>query len=219
MGRILPGPKGPTDGGWTGTAASRWRRLWACLVDAFILTVPILAFMLGMTALFWLRHGAFTIEGPDGRQHLTPDARRAYDQTMAAARWLANFAWAIYTITFVARSGQTPGKRMWQITVVAVAGGAAPGWVRAAERWAVVVAPSVILAFTQEVSQLRLFNSLLWLLSFAVVAPVLFDPLRRGLHDLAAGTLVEDARRPTRAPVESTDSPGMWKGAGGASPF
>ncbi len=84
---------------------------------------------------------------------------------------------AIYTIVPTALWGQTLGKIAVGSRVVAVDDGSLPGWRRSALRWAL---PGVVG---------RLPYIGLWV-GLAVMASLVFDPRRRGLHDRLAGTIV-----------------------------
>ena len=90
---------------------------------------------------------------------------------------------ALYTIVPTAVWGQTPGKIAVGTRVVTEEDGSLPGWRRAAVRWAL---PGVLG---------RLPNNLgLWV-SLAVMASLIVDPRRRGLHDRLAGTIVIRVQR------------------------
>ena len=84
---------------------------------------------------------------------------------------------AIYTVAPTALFGQTPGKIAMGTRVVAERDGSLPGWRRAAIRWAV---PGL----------LGRLPTVGMGVSLAVMASLVFDPRRRGLHDRAAGTIV-----------------------------
>ncbi len=84
---------------------------------------------------------------------------------------------AVYTIVPTAVWGQTLGKIAVGTRVVTEADGSLPGWRRATVRWAV---PGVV-------GSLPYVG--LWV-SLAVMASLVFDPRRRGLHDRVAGTIV-----------------------------
>ncbi len=84
---------------------------------------------------------------------------------------------AVYTVVPTALWGQTLGKIAVGSRVVAEEDGSLPGWRRATIRWAV---PGVVG---------RLPYVGLWV-SLAVMASLVFDPRRRGLHDRMAGTIV-----------------------------
>lgn len=87
------------------------------------------------------------------------------------------FFGAIYTVVPTALWGQTLGKVALGTRIVAEEDGSLPGWRRAAIRWAV---PGIVG---------RLPYVGLWV-SLAVMASLVFDRRRRGLHDRAAGTIV-----------------------------
>lgn len=92
---------------------------------------------------------------------------------------------AIYTIVPTAVWGQTLGKVAVGTRVVAEEDGSLPGWRRAALRWAL---PGVFG---------RLPYVGLWV-SLAIMASLIWDPRRRGLHDRLAGTIVIRVPRQTR---------------------
>ena len=84
---------------------------------------------------------------------------------------------AVYTVGPTALWGQTLGKIAVGTRVVAESDGSLPGWRRAAVRWAL---PGVLG---------RLPYVGIWV-SLAIMASLVWDPRRRGLHDRAAGTIV-----------------------------
>jgi uncharacterized RDD family membrane protein YckC len=84
---------------------------------------------------------------------------------------------ALYTIVPTALWGQTLGKIAVGTRVVAESDGSLPGWRRAAIRWAL---PGVV-------GRLPYVGLCI---SLAVMASLVWDPRRRGLHDRAAGTIV-----------------------------
>ena len=84
---------------------------------------------------------------------------------------------ALYTIVPTAVWGQTPGKIAVGTRVVVEEDGSLPGWRRATVRWAL---PG-ILGRLPEVG--------LWV-SLAIMASLVLDRRRRGLHDRVAGTIV-----------------------------
>jgi len=87
------------------------------------------------------------------------------------------FFGAIYTIVPTALWGQTLGKIAVGTRVVTEQDGSLPGWTRAALRWAL---PGIV-------GRLPYVGLVV---SLAVMASLLFDPRRRGLHDRFAGTIV-----------------------------
>ena len=84
---------------------------------------------------------------------------------------------ALYTIVPTAVWGQTPGKIAVGTRVVVEEDGSLPGWRRATVRWAL---PGVLG---------RLPGVGLWV-SVAIMASLVWDRRRRGLHDRVAGTIV-----------------------------
>jgi len=100
------------------------------------------------------------------------------DETLPAPVILGLFLFgAIYTIVPTALWGQTLGKIAVGSRVVAEDDGSLPGWRRAALRWAL---PGVV-------GRLPLVG--LWV-GLAIMASLVWDPRRRGLHDRLAGTVV-----------------------------
>ena len=84
---------------------------------------------------------------------------------------------AVYTIVPTALLGQTPGKIAVGTRVVTEADGSLPGWTRSMVRWAL---PG--LAGRLPVIGLGV--------SLAIMASLVWDRRRRGLHDRMAGTIV-----------------------------
>ena len=100
------------------------------------------------------------------------------DESLPAAVLLGLFLFgAIYTIVPTALWGQTLGKIAVGTRVVAEGDGSLPGWRRSVLRWAL---PGAIG---------RLPYVGLWV-GFAIMASLVWDPRRRGLHDRLAGTIV-----------------------------
>jgi uncharacterized RDD family membrane protein YckC len=93
---------------------------------------------------------------------------------------------ASYFVASWLRGGQTLGMRPWQLRLVASTGDApTPG--QALRRLLVASAPLLLL----ELAPWLGMRASLWALAGAWAlwfAPTLFDPRRRALHDLAAGT-------------------------------
>jgi len=90
---------------------------------------------------------------------------------------------AAYTVVPTALWGQTAGKLAVGTRVVVEADGSVPGLRRSAIRWFVA----------QGVARLPYLGLLI---SLAVLASVVLDDRRRGLHDKAAGTIVVRANPP-----------------------
>ena len=92
------------------------------------------------------------------------------DAALAGAGWFV--AAAVYFVLFWSATGQTPGMRIMRVRVITAAG--AP--------------PSVLRSLVRFVGLILAIIPL-----FAGFLPALFDPRRRGLHDLVSGTVVVDA--------------------------
>ena len=83
----------------------------------------------------------------------------------------------VYEVSMIALRGQTLGKMATRIRVVRADNGQIPGWGKSIGRW---IIPAV-LGFIPFVG---------WLLSLLVYVSLLWDKVRQGWHDKAAGTLV-----------------------------
>jgi uncharacterized RDD family membrane protein YckC len=84
---------------------------------------------------------------------------------------------AIYEVVPTALFGRTPGKAIVATRVVNIGDGRPPGWKRSILRW---VLPA--LAFQVHVVG--------WALAVLLRGVLVVDPLRRGVHDRLAGTIV-----------------------------
>lgn len=93
-----------------------------------------------------------------------------------------------YFLSSWLRGGQTVGMRPWHMRLTRADGGT-PSWRQALIRALVAAAPLCLLPLTTMLG----LHAMLWtLLAFWAgwFAPALFDPRRRALHDIAAGTEV-----------------------------
>jgi uncharacterized RDD family membrane protein YckC len=103
---------------------------------------------------------------------------------------------ASYQIVTIACWGRTIGKTVVGTRVVGAVDHSTPGWRRATLRWAVVVGPLFITVWLPR-GVARWIDPILgnvWMI--VVYVGVLRHPLRQGLHDRVAGTLVvEDINR------------------------
>ena len=95
---------------------------------------------------------------------------------------------AAYEVALVARRGQTLGKMAMGTRIVDQTSGSLASLKQAAVRWIVLIAGSVVVLVVPEIQWLEIIYTLV------VLAPVLRPPLHRGLHDLAAGTVVSSER-------------------------
>lgn len=106
------------------------------------------------------------------------------------ARWTAIAIFAVYTVGATALFGRTLGKWMLGLRV-SRADRFPPGVVASTVRYVVGLAALLVwyaLPASWARSSAELWVVTLWPL--AVLAPALFDPKRRGLHDRVAGTRV-----------------------------
>ena len=83
----------------------------------------------------------------------------------------------LYEVTFIALKGQTLGKMATRIKVVRADNGLVPGWGKSVGRW-IIPAAAAFIPFVG------------WILSLLVYISLLWDKVRQGWHDKAAGTLV-----------------------------
>jgi len=108
----------------------------------------------------------------------TMDSARNTVDTPVAVQVLAAVVLALYEVVLIHTRGQTIGKRLMGIQVVRVNDGALPDWSAAIARYLVPALPALV--------PLPGF----FLLSIVVYLVALTNPLRRGWHDRAAGTIV-----------------------------
>lgn len=150
------------------------RRLLGFLLDAALLT-----------AVSLIVHRAFD-----------PGSRRPLLVSLAMMVLVAG-----YQIVTIACWGRTIGKTVVGTRVVAAADHSTPGWRRATLRWAVVVGPLFVTVWLQSGIG-RWIDPILgnvWMI--VVYVGVLHHPLRQGLHDRVADTLVvEDINREPNEP-------------------
>lgn len=111
------------------------------------------------------------------------DAGFAHDVTMAGVI-------AAYEIVSVALWGRTIGKLVAGTRVVALASGAPPGWSRAALRWAVPSVVGLLSLFQGDGLVAGVAFMFSGVVTIVVYVGVLHKPLRQGVHDRAAGTVV-----------------------------
>jgi uncharacterized RDD family membrane protein YckC len=147
-----PPPPGPA----VAALAPLGRRFAAWLLDGLVLT-PVMALL-----LVWSGFDPDT--GIDG-----------VSQATLSVFWLVLVA---YQVGFIARSGQTIGKRLLRLRVVDATTGAVPDLDQAGRR----AAPFLV----QIVPVVGAFGYLLYV-------PALWHPRRQGLHDRLAHTIVVNA--------------------------
>ena len=167
-----PAPQGPqATRGWatTGTGesvqlASPGARLGARILDTVIVIVAfIILAVLGVSV---------AAGGSDS------DEASAFSVGAVVASVLIGAAVGLlYEVTMIATRGQTLGKMATSIKVVRADNGLVPGWGKSISRW-IIPALLPIIPFVG------------WLLSLLVYISLLWDKVRQGWHDKAAGTLV-----------------------------
>lgn len=93
--------------------------------------------------------------------------------------WFYLFAFfgAIYQVVGIALWGQTLGKHILGIRVTAVEDLSRPGWLKSLIRWGVFA----LVGWIPYVG---------WLISLAIILPLIWTLKHQGLHDKAAGTIV-----------------------------
>jgi uncharacterized RDD family membrane protein YckC len=117
------------------------------------------------------------------------EARRTV-RTPLWAQLVATGIAAVYEVVLIRQRGQTVGKRALGIEVVRETDGKHPDWTASIMRYLLPVLPALI-----PVPGLFLLSPVIYLVAIA-------DPLRRGWHDRAAGTIVIKAGQPP-PPTES----------------
>ncbi len=110
---------------------------------------------------------------------------------------LATVVAALYEVILVRKWGQTLGKRILNIKVVRVTDGNLPDWTASLVRYLLPVVPLLIPVPVVNIA-----------LSLTVYLVAVTNPLRRGWHDRAAGTLVIKADPTARTRSRSTEGNG-----------
>lgn len=125
----------------------------------------------------WARLGARLVDGVVVLALTLPLWPAVGTSPLLVLQLLALLVGAVYEVAFVTRRGQTPGKMLLGVRVVVAGTDHVPDLGRAVTRWGVPTALSLV----------PVVGPFLALAAFGVI---LWDPLRRGWHDRAAGTLV-----------------------------
>ncbi|CAM5528156.1 RDD family protein [Rhodanobacter lindaniclasticus] len=152
------------------TPCPLWRRLLALVYDVLI----VLAIVMVVGLLSQLATGGQLVKGADHAQ--VPPWYRPLQGLVVSAYFISSWM----------RGGQTVGMRPWHIRVTDRAG-AAPTLQQAVLRLLVAAAPMLLLMLAPTLG----LRTTLWLLLAAWTAwfaVALFDPRRRALHDIVAGT-------------------------------
>jgi uncharacterized RDD family membrane protein YckC len=98
--------------------------------------------------------------------------------------WFGLVINALYATALVAWRGQTLGMMLVNIRVARISDGGTPAVNAALVHWGVFVGPALIPIDSSFITIL----SLAW--TVFILASMVQDPLRRGIHDRAAGTIV-----------------------------
>ena len=106
---------------------------------------------------------------------------------------------AAYEIVGVALWGRTIGKLVASTRVVALESGSTPGWSQACLRWAVPAIVSLGARFQGNGLAGGLASMVSGVLTIVVYVGVLREPLRQGVHDKVAGTVVVRVHRPSES--------------------
>lgn len=145
--------------------SSRWRRLGAYLLETFAFSIITISLL-------------------------------AVSRTAAQA--FATGIGLLSAVVLVATIGSTAGMWLLRMRVVVPPSTSAPGWRIAIIRYLVAWWPALVLLVLHRGFpnlDLRWLDVVANVWMFACFGPILFDPLRRGLHDRVAGTLVVDNPR------------------------
>lgn len=143
--------------------ATFWQRVGARLIDGLLVSIPLIAVLIG------------TLSDIDAQVGLTQQQR----DSLFRAGLVVTVLSGVYEITLTAMRGQTIGKMALGIKVLRAEDGGRVGWGGAAIRWFVPAAVGRIPE--PAVSTVGTLLIYLWML---------WDPMRQGLHDKAARTVV-----------------------------
>jgi uncharacterized RDD family membrane protein YckC len=147
--------------------ASPWRRVAGRLVDLVIVAAVATA----AAVLIAAATGGVPEPGPDGTAELP-----------AWIPYVSFLVGGLYEVGFVARSGQTPGKRLLSVKVVAVPSARVPEVPAAVVRWFIVAG---VLSLP---SPLLLQLVLVLAVTGLCLVPIFTRVDRRGFHDRFSGT-------------------------------
>ena len=166
-------PQAATGRATTGTGesvqlASAGARLGARIIDWVIVSVGFVILMV---------FGIFTSVGVASD---SDEVSGLSVGVLVAAVLLVAVVGILYEVTMIAVKGQTLGKMATSIKVVRADNGLVPGWGKSLVRWIIPMA-------------LTLIPVVGWILSLLVYLSLLWDQVRQGWHDKAAGTLVVKA--------------------------
>ncbi|WP_419840395.1 RDD family protein [Candidatus Poriferisodalis sp.] len=202
-------------------AALLWRRLVARLCDAVCLAaaITLILFLISAGAVGL---GKWSSEGEASSGFFGADLVVGFYLLIALVFIglpAALVTWYVYECVVARRSGQTPGKRLLGLRVVAhdARRTAPPGVDRLSARWMTLQLPTAVALAAGCLEwptgdRWPALGGLGWLL--VVAAPALLSRSRRGLHDWAAHTIVVSAPRPgsrVLGPDSSDQSAGLVK--------
>lgn len=177
--------------------ARLWRRLVARLCDTACLAaaITLVALVIGAGAV---GVGLWSASGESSSDFLGPDFVAGVYLLMALlglALPSALTLWFLYECMLARRSGQTPGKRLLGLRVIphGARDSGPVGMDRLAARWMTMQIPAAILFVTGWLAwptgdRKQMLAALGWLLLVAL--PAVLSRSGRGVHDLAAGTVV-----------------------------
>jgi uncharacterized RDD family membrane protein YckC len=163
--------------------AGMWRRFGAYLLDAFILFAVGFAVSMVMDAV-----GLWTTRAPDTAKPLE------FEYNYPALLISLGIGMAVSSVYFVyswTRKRATPGQMACSLQVGDVATGNNLTMDQAVKRWVALEAASALVTIVMPVQSLYLAASLLllaWYLALLITTAT--HPMRRGLHDRFAGSLV-----------------------------
>lgn len=95
----------------------------------------------------------------------------------------------VYEVVLVSRRGQTVGKIAMGTRIVDRASGSLPDMAHVVVRWLVLIAGSLVSLLVPAFAAIDVAYTVV------VLLPVLLPPLHRGLHDVAARTVVASVRQ------------------------
>jgi uncharacterized RDD family membrane protein YckC len=136
-----------------------------------VLATPGRRFVAGIVDLLILAAVVLVILAVVGR--FPTDASVDETTRLLSGLWWVLVVWCLYIVPMTAVRGQTVGKMIFRIRVAALPDGGMPGFGRAFIRWLVPVAMNIVPG--------------LGLLAYGWIV---IDPMRQGLHDKAAATVV-----------------------------
>jgi uncharacterized RDD family membrane protein YckC len=168
-----------------GSLATFWPRFGGLLIDELVLLPVIVVSVLVRNA-----HRTLVVD-PSGHRH--------YVYANAIAVVAAAVTTAIggtYVIVLIGRRGKTVGQAAMGLVTLRIDDRAIPGYAVAARRWAIIGAIAIVnllleLSSAQYATTLELFVPFV---SVLVLAWMLWDLNRQGLHDKIGGTIVVRTR-------------------------